>query len=76
MTSPDWMQPHRFTTPAQAPKDLSYWRDQVLPHAEDRNHHTYVVIPTQGLVAPIILPEDQTSADRETMLNGQEGDMM
>ncbi len=37
--------------------DIAYWKDEVLPYAEDRNHDQYLVIPRLGLVAPLIYYE-------------------
>ncbi len=37
--------------------DIAYWKDEVLPYTEDRNHDQYLVIPRLGLVAPLIYYE-------------------
>lgn len=67
--------PTRFTPFAleDAPEDISYWTS-IIPHPEDRNADMYVVLPTLGLITPVIfVPE--WSADHKAMTSWKEIDI-
>jgi sortase (surface protein transpeptidase) len=65
--SPDWFQP---TTLEEASEDPRYWINEVLPYEEHRHNDQYLVIPTMGLVVPIVdVPAG--SADYQSLSAGQ-----
>jgi sortase (surface protein transpeptidase) len=54
-------------------KDLNYWLN-VLPFKEDREKESYIVLPSVGIIAPIIyIPED--SNDYKAAKRGESVDM-
>ena len=42
LTPPTWAQPDM----SQSKTDISYWKNEVLPYAEDRAADEYIVLPT------------------------------
>lgn len=53
--------PERFTPFAleEAPEDIDY-RVSILPYDEDRNDDMYIVLPTLGLITPIVFVPEGT----------------
>lgn len=52
-TSPDWFTPFSL---GNAPEDIAYWKS-LLPE-QDRYEELYIVMPTLGMVSPVIqVPE-------------------
>lgn len=49
LTPPTWAQPDM----SQSKTDISYWKNEVLPYAEDRAADEYIVLPTLWLIAPL-----------------------
>lgn len=64
---PSWAAPN----PAQDQTDLSYWVNDVLPYAEDRDEDAYLVYPKHGIVVPVLRPtaDDQAQIDMGEMFN-------
>ncbi len=68
--SPDWFTPFSLD---EAPQDLNYWLG-ILPYPEDRAEEMYVVMPTLGLITPVVfVPEGST--DFTTMAAGKQIDI-
>lgn len=66
-TSPDWFRAYPLD---EAPEDIDY-RKSVLPYPEDRDDDMYLVLPTLGLVTPVVnVPRD--SKDFATMVSGKD----
>lgn len=61
-SSPDWLRPQWLL---DASSDLNY-RLSVLPYEEDRNADMYIILPSLGVVTPVILIQSW-SADYEKM---------
>ncbi len=57
--------------PEQNITDLSYWVNDVLPYAEDRDEDRYIVYPKHGIVVPVLTPNatDQKLIDQGEMFN-------
>lgn len=69
--SPDWFTP--FVNIDSAPENIDYWTN-LIPHQEDRNDAMYIVLPTLGMISPVIsVPKD--SADYTNMAAGKEIDI-
>jgi sortase (surface protein transpeptidase) len=67
---PSWTKAHEYTDASSAPRDVTYWQN-ALPYVQDRHADHIVVIPSQGIVTPIIdVPE--TDKDFSKMINGGE----
>jgi hypothetical protein len=65
--SPDWFTPFPLE---EAPEEIDYWLD-ILPYQEDRAEEMYIVMPTLGLISPVVMvPED--TQDFTDMINGRE----
>lgn len=69
-TSPDWFTPFSLE---EAPEDIDYWTS-IIPYEEDRNEDMYVVMPTLGLITPVVfVPE--WSQDNKDMTSWKEIDI-
>lgn len=68
-TSPNWFTPFEL---ADAPEEITY-RKSLLPE-QDRYEKTYIVMPTLGLVAPVV-QISAWSVDFQTMQAGEEIDI-
>jgi len=71
----EYESPDRFTpfSLEDAPEDINY-RTSILPYIEDRNEDMYMVMPTLGLITPVVfVPED--SVDFNNMVSGREIDI-
>lgn len=57
--------------PEQNITDLSYWVNEVLPYAQDRNASKYIVYPKHGIVVPVLTPNanDQVLIDQGEMFD-------
>lgn len=54
----------------EAPEDITFWTS-ILPYPEDRNDDMYLVLPTLGLITPVIdVPKD--TDDFKNMVAGKE----
>jgi len=73
LDSLEYTPPTRFVphTLSSAPESASYWINDVLPFAQDRNEDIYLVIPQLWLVTPIVsIPK--WSSDFNNMVSGWE----
>jgi hypothetical protein len=71
----EYESPDRFTAYPldEAPEDISYWTS-ILPYPEDRNEDMYLVLPTLGLITPVVgVPRD--TPDFDAMVAGKEIDI-
>lgn len=66
-TSPDWLRPVWLL---DASSDVSSWLG-VLPYDEDKNADIYIVIPTLGIITPVIVIP-KWSADYQNMSKWRE----
>ncbi len=68
--SPTWFTPFALE---DAPEDIEYWTS-ILPYQEDRNDDMYIVLPTLGLITPVVfVPE--WSTDYKNMIGWKEIDI-
>lgn len=72
----EYLSPDRFTPFVDidtAPEDIDYWMN-LLPESRDKNLEMYIVMPTLGLISPVInIPSD--SADYKNMSAWKEIDI-
>lgn len=55
--SPTWLTPFSLE---EAPEDIAY-RTSILPYPEDRAERMYIVLPTLGIVAPVVFVPEWTT---------------
>jgi len=68
--SPTWFEPVALE---DASEDIEYWTS-ILPYVEDRNDDMYIVLPTLGLITPVVfVPE--WSTDYKNMTSWKEIDI-
>lgn len=68
--SPTWFTPFALE---DAPDDIDY-RLSILPHSDDKDEFMYIVLPTLGIITPIVfVPE--WSSDHTAMTSGKEIDI-
>lgn len=69
--SPGWFS--AYPDIDKAPENISYWTN-ILPYSEDKSEDMYIVLPTLGLISPVVpIPAD--SQDYKDMANGKEIDI-
>lgn len=65
---PDWVNP--FIDISEAPTEISYWKS-ALPRDEYKNEAMYIVLPTLGVISPVVDVPESTD-DYEDMMSGKE----
>lgn len=72
----EYQKPDRFQPVSleQAPEEVTYWVNEVLPYEQHRYADQYLVIPTMWAVMPVV-EVPYGSADYEAMKHGREIDI-
>ncbi len=52
--SPKWFSPYKLE---EAPEDINYWKS-LIPYEQDQDELMYIVMPTLGLVSPVLLVQE------------------
>ena len=66
LAPPTWATPDTSMTNT----DITYWKDIVLPYAEDRNEEEYIVIPSIGVIVPLNYVPQGSSDYRDITQDG------